>query len=128
MIDDTDLSIWFSLLLRSIVPFCILPSAIMQTSNRPRRCKRNVMFENDADAAEFVTFEDVMVTSRTGNTTMKRVKVALDLDESEQIPDVRTSHPPDDYIPHDLDVADEVPIVLPKPRKVKLWIRLMKLN
>lgn len=83
------------------------------------------MYENDVDAAEFVTFEDVTVTSRRGKTTTKRVKVAVDMEDADlgQIPpapDNDIPPAPDNDIPHGLDVADEVPIMPPKPRKVNL--------
>lgn len=80
------------------------------------------MYENDVDAAEFVTFEDVTVTTRAGNTMTKRVKVALDQQESQsgQIPIVGSSHPtPADCFEDGIAEADQVPMVPSKPRKVR---------
>jgi hypothetical protein len=79
------------------------------------------MYENDVDAAQCVTFEDVTVTSRAGNTTTKRVKVAVDLKEPDSgtVPVVGTSHPTNDHIPGGLGDEDQVPIMPSKPRKVK---------
>ena len=75
------------------------------------------MYENDMDAAQFITFEDVTVTSRAENTTMKRVKVAMDLENSISgtLSVAGTSHPPNNSIPEGLvNEADHVPTVSPK--------------
>ena len=80
------------------------------------------MYENDMDAAQFVTFEEVVVNSRTGNTMTKRVKVVVNLEESDSanILVVGTSHPTNDHIfESSVDGADHVPVVASKPRKVK---------
>ena len=80
------------------------------------------MYENDVDAAQFVTFEEVVVNSRVGNTATKRVKVAVNLEksDSENIPGAGKSHPTNDHIPESsVDGADHVPVVTSKPGKVK---------
>ena len=76
------------------------------------------MYENDVDAAQFVTFEKVAVNSRAGNTMTKRVKVGVNLEESDSanIPVIRTSHPTNDHIfESSVDGADHVPVVASKP-------------
>ena len=94
----------------------------MQTSHRARQHKRDVMYENNMDATQFVTLEEVAVNSRVGNTITKRVKVAVNLEESDlaNIPVVGTSHPTNDHIFESLvDGANHVPVVASKPQKVK---------
>ena len=80
------------------------------------------MYENNVDTAQFVTFEEVVVNSRVENTTTKRVKVVVNLEEPDlaNIPGAGKSHPTNDYIPESsVDGADHVPAVTPKPQKVK---------
>ena len=80
------------------------------------------MYENNVDAAQFVTFEEVVVNSRAGNTMTKRVKVAVNLEQSDlaNIPGAGKSHPKNDHIPESsVDGAGYVPVVTSKPQKVK---------
>ena len=78
------------------------------------------MHWDDVDAAQFVTYEDVTVTNRAGKVQTKRMKVPLYPRESESGSTAGPGpfHDQGDYVLHDVDGADEVPIGDPKPRKV----------
>ena len=88
------------------------------------------MHWNDVDAAQFVTYEDVTVTNWVGKAQTKRVKVPLYAWESEsgQTSAAGPSHTEADYVVYDLEMADEVPIADPKPRKVNPSINVGTMN
>ena len=103
----------------------------MQASNTPRGCKRNIMYKNDVDTAQFVRFEDVQVTRRSGKTTTKRLKVAVDVEKAEsgewsKIEGVQSmSHQLEEYVANGLDFTNEMPI-LAKPWKVKWSVKMTR--
>ena len=78
------------------------------------------MYENDVDTAQFVRFEDVQVTRRSGKTTTESLKVAVDVEKAEsgewsEIEGVQSmSHQLEEYVANGLDFTNEMPI-LAKP-------------
>jgi len=102
----------------------------MPAHKQTKRRTRDVMHWNDVDAAQFVTYEDVTVINRAGKAQTKRVKVPLYPRESDsgQIPAACPPYNQADYVSHDVDMADEVPIADPKPRKVRSRMHLDTMN
>jgi hypothetical protein len=56
--------------------FCVV-SMSTQPFNRGRKSKRKVLYENDADAADEVTFRNVTTIGKKGKLKKTRVKEAL---------------------------------------------------
>ena len=83
------------------------------------------MYEDDADAAECITFETETYTTRTGKQKMRQIKVPVHLAETEpqrpgQTPGAGPSHTSGHYFPNDVEMTDDVPVADPKPRKVSI--------
>ena len=89
----------------------------------PRKNNRTVMFESDIDAAEAVTFQDVIVTSKGGRTQTKRLKVDLNPRPYEATPTAEQSQELEGSFANDIETGeplpDAVPVQEPRRRKVR---------
>jgi hypothetical protein len=104
-----------------------LYSSTMQAYKPTKRRKKNTMHEDDADAAEFVTHRNETFTNKAGKKRSKKVKIPLfpQASGSGQTPTASASQIPEDYVPNDVDMPEDVPMVGPKPRKVSIdWCQV----
>jgi hypothetical protein len=103
----------------------------MNFPSKPRRRKRNIMLDTDADAAEIVTFETETYTTKGGRTKTKRIKVALNPQNVPAGPsndEAGPSSQPVDSVSNDMDMEpgpDAVPCAEPKERKVRVVHKYM---
>ena len=85
--------------------------------------KHTVMFESDIDAAEAITFQNVTITSKTGRTQTKRVKVDLNPRVHEPPPLPEQSPRPEGPFGGDIEMEglmpDAVPVQELRRRKVR---------
>ena len=88
----------------------------------PKKNKRTVMFESDIDAAEAITFQDVIVTSKGGRTQTKRVKVDLNPRVNEGTPSEEQSEGAGGSFANDIEMEDPMPDAVPvqEPRRHKV--------
>jgi hypothetical protein len=81
------------------------------------------MVEGDMNAAEFVTFQNVTVTSSSGSTQTKRVMVELFPRVEEEIARPAQSPEPEQSFANDYDMGDAmpegIPDSVPRHRKVR---------
>ena len=81
------------------------------------------MFESDIDAAEAVTFQDVIVTSKGGRTQTKRLKVDLNPRPYEATPTAKQSQELEGSFANDIETGEPlpnaVPVQEPRCRKVR---------
>ena len=91
------------------------------------------MYEDDADAAECITFETETYTTRTGKQKTRQIKVPLHLPGTEpqqpgRTPGAGPSKTSGHYVPNDVEMTDDVPVADPKPKKVSRWRHRVPLN
>jgi len=89
----------------------------------PKKMKRSILLEDDIDAAEAVTFQNITVTSKGGRTQTKRVKVDLNPRAHEATPPAEQSQEPQGPLANDIEMGelmpDAVPVQEPRHRKVR---------
>ena len=108
-----DRSYVIKLLLYCIPNICILRMS-SYTHRQPRKRKRDLMIlDEDVDAAEIVTFEEVTVTRKDGTTKTRKVTVPLfEAQPTPMAPPVTSEESIDAGI-HDINMIDPPPGIEP---------------
>ena len=87
-----------------------------------------MIMDEDVEAAEIVTFEEVTVTRRDGTTAIRKVTVPLFQPQPAQTERPDESHDPIEAMANDMDMIDAlhepeqeiVPVAAPRSGKVSL--------
>ena len=118
---------WVTRLFLHHVPnICVLRMS-SHGHRQPRKRKRDMMImDEDVEAAEIVTFEEVTVTRRDGTTAIRKVTVPLFHPQPAQTERPESSHDPIDAMANDMDMIDAphepeqdiVPVAAPRSGKV----------